>query len=195
MQTPHAIPLTAAKPWRMLLLLIGSLLFACAGKTQAEALTICYHYGCSKSASFFPAADTRDEVAALFKQVASAPEERAAISLAVQRLYREAAQHAPIASDKGGNLADGTADGRMDCVDHSQNDTTFLHYLARQGLLQHHRVADTVWRAPWIIDLHYASRIIETADDSNWVVDSWFFDFGHEPVIVPYQLWKKGYHP
>ncbi|MGL6070944.1 hypothetical protein [Craterilacuibacter sp.] len=128
----------------------------------------------------------------MFKPARQPAEERAAIAQAVQRLYLAAAEHAPIAADRGGNFADGSADGRMDCVDHSQNDTTFLQYLAQQGLLQHHRVAAPVWRAPWIIDLHYASQIIEIASETPWVVDSWFFDFGHEPVVVPYQQWKKG---
>ena len=158
-------------------------------------LRLCYHYGCSKQVSFEVSEAGRARLAEIFSDVGHAHAEREAIADAIVELYREAAAHAPISADKGGNFGDGSADGRMDCVDHSENDTTFMRYLAGQGWLRHHRVEKPAWRAPWIVDLHYASRLTDAQSGEAWIVDSWFFDFGHKPVVLPYQQWKKGYTP
>ncbi|WP_434779184.1 hypothetical protein [Neisseria sp. Ec49-e6-T10] len=135
------------------------------------------------------------QIKTLFDGVANAQEERASIQKAVLQLYLIAGDQTPIFADKAGNFKDGTADGRMDCVDHSETDTYFLKFLSRLNLLQFHEIMKPYYRAPRILDLHYASRIKEKENGQQWVVDTWFYDFGHEPVVLEADKWRKGWYP
>ena len=163
--------------------------------SMAAGIQICYHYGCKKTAVIQVAPLLQQQLADLFRPVVNAAGERQAMAVAVQRLYQTAGQQSPIFADKGGNFADGSADGRMDCVDHSSNSTAFLQYLAQQGWLKFHRVTQPVYRAPRFFDLHYAARV-ETLDAAqSWVVDSWFHDFGSAPEVVEQAVWQQGWVP
>ncbi|MDO5638367.1 MAG: hypothetical protein Q4G28_00680 [Neisseria sp.] len=158
-------------------------------------MQVCFRYGCKSSAYVAVSADTRMQLQQLFQTIDSPAAERAAIREAVRQLYLNAGSQSPIYQDKGGNFRDGTAEGRMDCVDHSSNTTTFLNYLAAQGRLKFHTVGKPVYRLPRIIDLHYAAQLVETGSGEKWVVDSWFEDFGAAPAVVEYVRWKKGWRP
>lgn len=161
----------------------------------SQTLSICYHANCFKKATFEVSSNTHHQISAIFSLVYSAEGEREAIRHAVRELYLEAAKYSPIGSDLGGNFSDITENGRMDCVDHSKNDSTFLTYLQQQGWLRYHRVGEIVWRNPLIINLHYASQVIDTSTEASWVIDTWFLDFGELAVVMPYEQWKRGYSP
>lgn len=161
----------------------------------SQTLSVCYHANCFKKVTLKVSSNTHSQVGAFFSSITSATEEREAIRHAVRKLYLEAAKYSPIASDRGGNFNDTSADGRMDCVDHSRNDTTFLTYLQQQGWLSYHRVGEIVWRNPLIINLHYASQVIDINTGNSWVVDTWFLDFGELAIVIPYEQWKSGYSP
>jgi hypothetical protein len=160
-----------------------------------QPLSVCYHANCFKKTTFEVSSNTRNQVSAFFSSVTSAADEREAIRYAVHELYFEAAKYSPIASDRGGNFSDTGADGRMDCVDHSRNDTTFLTYLQQQGWLHYHRVGEIVWRNPLIINLHYASQVLEINTGASWIIDTWFLDFGELAIVMPYEQWKSGHSP
>ncbi|AXE34143.1 hypothetical protein [Chromobacterium phragmitis] len=177
---------------RLLIPLLLALLLPAA---RADALNICYHYGCSRHAQFGISEEEHDWLATRLARADSASAEREAVADAVLALYRIAARTTPIWQDRGGNFRDGPAEGRMDCVDHSSNVTTFLNYLQRQGWLKFHRAAPPEWRAPWILDLHYTGVLRDNTDGQNWAVDSWFKDFGEPPVVVPLSVWMTGYEP
>ncbi|QEL56127.1 hypothetical protein [Chromobacterium paludis] len=176
-------------------LLLPLLLLLTLTPAFADALNICYHYRCSRQASFEVSDEAHDWLAARLARAGTAEAERAAVSDAVQTLYLLAAQHSPIWQDKGGNFHDGPAEGRMDCVDHSSNVTTFLRYLDSQGWLKFHHAAPPEWRAPHILDLHYTGVLHDTAANQDWAVDTWFKDFGEPPVVVPLSVWMTGYEP
>lgn len=161
----------------------------------SQTLSVCYQANCLKKTSFIVSPDTRSQVGIFFSSITSAAEEREAIRHAVRRLYFEAAKHSPIASDRGGNFNDTSIKGRMDCVDHSKNDTAFITYIQQQGWLSHHQVGEIVWRNPLLINLHYASQIIDNSTGNSWVVDTWFLDFGELATVIPYEQWKDGYSP
>ncbi|MCD4500087.1 hypothetical protein [Chromobacterium vaccinii] len=177
---------------RLLIPLLLALLLPVA---RADGLNICYHYGCSRHAQFDISDEEHDWLAARMSRSDSAASEREAVADAVLTLYRIAARDTPIWQDKGGNFRDGPAQGRMDCVDHSSNVTTFLNYLQRQGWLKFHRAAPPEWRAPWILDLHYTGVLHDNAANQDWAVDTWFKDFGEPPVVVPLSVWMTGYEP
>lgn len=175
------------------------LVFAClllsSTPSFSQMLSVCYQANCFKKTSFNVLQDTRDQIEVFFSSVTSASEERDAIRHAVRRLYLEAAKNSPIASDRGGNFNDISVHGRMDCVDHSRNDTTFLMYIQQQGWLKYHQVGEIVWRNPLLINLHYASQIFDNNTGDSWVVDTWFLDFGELATVIPYEQWKGGYYP
>ena len=162
---------------------------------HADALPLCYHYGCKRDSHFEVGADDKQHLARLLSDDATAEAERAAVKAAVRELYLMAGRSTPIWQDKGGNFLDGTADGRMDCVDHSRNVTTFLNYLQEQGWLRFHTVGKPVWRAPRFLDLHYTAVLHDSGNGEDWAVDSWFKDFGVPPEVVPLAIWKEGYSP
>ncbi|POZ62293.1 hypothetical protein [Chromobacterium alticapitis] len=161
----------------------------------ADALNICYHYRCSRQTSFEVTDEAQAWLATRLARADSPQSERAAVADAVQTLYFLAAQDSPIWQDRGGNSHDGPAEGRMDCVDHSSNVTTFLRYLDRQGWLKYHHAAPSEWRAPHILDLHYTGVLHDVAAKQDWAVDTWFKDFGEPPVVVPLSVWMTGYEP
>jgi hypothetical protein len=161
----------------------------------ADSLPICYQYGCKIEKNIEIPRAVLTQLEGYFVAVQNPEQERHAVALAVQALSLFAANLTPIGADKGGNFHDGTAIGRMDCIDHSTNATTFLTYLAQYHVLRFHQVGKKVFRAPWILNSHYAAQLVEIDSGAAWVVDTWFKDFGELAVIVPYELWRSGYEP
>ncbi|MCW3479387.1 hypothetical protein OL229_07380 [Neisseriaceae bacterium JH1-16] len=181
---------------RRLTVLLLSLPFWLAAPAWSTTLKVCYHYGCQRQASFEVDEQAESTLAALFAASHDDVGERSAVVQAVQQLYQVAAtQFAPIAEDRGGNFSDGTAEGKMDCVDHSTNVQGFLDYFLAHGWLRYHQLMGRTWRAPRVLDLHYAAQLHDIVDGSDWIVDSWFKDFGAPPLMVPLAIWMEGYSP
>jgi len=180
---------------RNLYIILGLVCVLSSVPVFSQTLSVCYQANCLEKTSFTVSSDTRSQIEIFFSSVTSAIEEREAIRHALRRLYLEAAKYSPIASDRGGNFKDVSVKGRMDCVDHSRNDTTFLIYIQQQGWLNYHQVGEIVWRNPLLINLHYASQIIDNNVGTSWVVDTWFLDFGQLATVIPYEQWKSGYSP
>ncbi|GHD73237.1 hypothetical protein ACFSQE_18625 [Vogesella fluminis] len=161
----------------------------------AEVLTLCYHYGCDRNRRI----EVDDTAQIWFRQrlddAADADAERAALQDIVLSYYQRAAREAPIASDRGGNQEDATNVGRMDCLDHSHNVLVLLQLLAAKGWLRHHRLLGQVHRAPLLFDHHAAVAVRDVTSGQDWVIDSWFRDFGAPPVVVPLAIWKEGFSP
>jgi len=170
-------------------------LLLAGGPLHAEPLQLCYDYGCAKQLELEVSSEARDWLASLFDDLHDATSERSQIQRAVQALYWLSAQDSPLWHDKGGDRFDNNADGRMDCIDHSHNDSAFLQFLATQGWLHFHRVDPIVRRTRWLVTQHFASHITEQDTGQEWVVDSWFNSFGEPPVVVPLALWKEGFSP
>lgn len=159
------------------------------------SIVVCYGYGCKKTAMVKVSDEQNNILASFFEKVENAELERDAIGFAVQKLYAISGEQTPIYQDKGGNFRDGPHPGRMDCVDHSETDTQFMNYLTKLGLIRYHKVVKPYYRAPIFFNLHYASRIEELETKRQWIVDSWFYDFGAQPVIMDAQEWRKGWYP
>ncbi len=161
----------------------------------AEVLPLCYHYGCDRTQRI----EVDDSALIWFRQrldaAADADAERAALQDIVLSYYQRAARATPIASDRGGNHEDAANIGRMDCLDHSLNVLVLLQLLAGNGWLQHHRLLGQVHRAPLLFDHHAAVAVRDETSGRDWVIDSWFRDFGAPPVVVPLAIWKEGFSP
>jgi hypothetical protein len=183
-----------------------------ASADAAEELSICYNYGCLAQARI---TYSNAQLAWVHARLATARDpaaERAMLAEVIGRLYAWAGRQSPIWRDRGGDYADDVADGRMDCIDHATSTTRLLRMIEARGWLKHHRVLDQVMRS-FLILQHFSAAIEEvvaTADrqrhgtvqpagaervSAQFVVDSWFFDNGAAPLIMPLDEWKRGGGP
>jgi hypothetical protein len=164
------------------------------GLARAEEVQVCFNYGCKDAAVVRFAPADLGEVKSLFVDVASPQAEREAIARAMGALYFHAALQTPTWRDRGGNVDDDGAEGRMDCIDHSLNTTAYLALLERNGWLRFHTVADRVTRGRFLA-VHWGAQLSETAEAAQWVVDTWFLDPGNPATIYPLDEWLEGARP
>lgn len=174
----------------MLLLSVTSAL------SQADTLMLCYGYGCKQA---MPVTLSRTDWAALralFPDSRSAVEERDAVAQAVGRFERIAGEVSPIHRDLAGNPLDvARQPGQLDCIAESLNTTALLILLDQKGLLRWHRVLERAYRAPWVLDQHWAARIEEVATGQYYVVDSWPQDNGEPALIQTLEDWRAKMTP
>jgi hypothetical protein len=109
-------------------------------------------------------------------------------------MYFYAGMQSPIWRDHGGNYADDGVDGRMDCIDHSTNTTTWLAILARHGWLRFHEVGTPMQRGR-IFTVHWSARVVESDSGEEYAVDTWFLEPGRPAVIYPAAEWRDGARP
>lgn len=159
-----------------------------------EEFPVCYNYGCHALAMVRLDAAQLKRIGNLFADADSPQAERAAIAQAVARLYAFAGEQTPIGADRGGNLDDGDSNGRMDCLDHSTNTTTWLALLERRGWVRFHALAEPVQRGR-VLNVHWGARVLEKPTGAAWVVDTWFLDPGHAASIYPLDAWMDGARP
>ena len=162
---------------------------------MAEEITICYNYSCAATANIKISGKELIQIRPLFKQLSDAESERDAISKAIGMLAYFSGTQSPTYLDKGGNVNDDGVDGRMDCIDHSTNTTTYLNLLQDKGFLKFHHVLPRIKRAPLFFDEHWAAVIEDIETKERFAVDSWFFDNGHPAVIFELDKWKSGATP
>lgn len=140
------------RSWLLLLLL------AAASARAGESVPFCYNYGCLIEAwvryDDAQLASVREQL----RGAADAAQERERLALALGRLYRWAGEQLPIHADKGGDYADGGADGRMDCIDHATTTTRLLRMIEAHGWLRHHRVIEQARRS-FLITQHFSAVI------------------------------------
>jgi hypothetical protein len=160
---------------------------------------VCYQYTCKEIAELTLSQEQWQEILDLFLPAPSdAAEERERIAAAVSRMEILVGKKIDTSDDRGGNLQGFSADGyQMDCVDESTNTTTYLRMMEQAGLLRWHRVEDRKTRNLFSFRRwpHTTAVISEKKNRKRWVVDSWFFDNGVPPVIMPLETWLDDWTP
>ena len=81
----------------------------------------------------------------------------------------------------------------LDCVDETVNTTKYLNFLQDEGLLKFHRVGQPAYKG-FLIDgtyPHNTATIIENETGQAYVVDSYIYANGKEPVIRTLEDWLK----
>jgi len=178
--------------WLALCLLFSGI--AVAGET----VSICHGYGCQSLAEIYY---DDGQLASVGEKLGAAEDgetERATLADVIGELYGWAGLQSDIHNDRGGNYADGTVPGKMDCIDHATSTTRLLLLLENLGLLRWHRVvAPELRHWAWVIPAHYSAVIEEkmAGEVGRFAVDSWFVDNGQPAVILPLDEWKKGAGP
>ncbi len=169
------------------------------GDPSLNAFPVCYKHTCAAVATI--SLDPREwgEIKKIFRPGADSPEtERQLIRKAIARLEVMIGKKVNTSNDKGGNL-DGmfVHDGyQMDCIDESSNTTTYLALMQKDNLLKWHKVQPTKTRGFFIFGMPHTTAVIKENQSSKiWAVDSWFFDNGVEPVVLPISQWSDGWSP
>ena len=178
---------------------IGVLLWlaACGMALADTPVEICFDYSCLHQArATFSAADMA-ELAQVIEAASDAADERARVGEAIGLMYEMAGRQTPIHRDRGRNAVDDrSAEGSMDCIDHSTNSYAFLRLLEEAGLLKFHHPGERNRRFAFLVfGEHWAATLVENESGQAYAVDSWFFDPGYPAVVVPLARWKEGYDP
>jgi len=136
-------------------------------------------------------------VAGLFAgRVVDAKQERARIAEAIALLESLVGVLTGTSGDRARNDPGESWWSQMDCIDESTNSTTYLRMLARERLLQFHRVEARATRGYFIFGWPHTTAVIsELGPGTRWAVDSWFHANGQPPEIVPLDLWRTGWRP
>lgn len=172
--------------------LLALALWGCAFGSRADEIQVCYNYDCATSSVVYFRGAQLAQVRLLFAWVTDAESERNAIARAIGMFITFAGRQTPTFHDKARNKNEDDLDGRMDCIDHSRNNTAYLKLMEARGWLKFHTALDPVRRAPLIFNEHWSARIAESGSGEEFVVDSWFFDHGHPAAIYGVEEWKKG---
>jgi len=159
---------------------------------RIATLSVCFDFGCKSRQDVYIHTPEWRGVEELLIDSESAADERRRIGEAVAYMERIIGSMSPTGRDRGGNeFHENDAAGQMDCIDESTNTTSYLTLFEERGLLRWHRVIDPVYRAPQILDQHWAARIEDVNTGEQFAVDSWFEDNGHPPYIQLVETWKQ----
>lgn len=168
------------------------------GNPTTDNFPVCYKHTCEvvETLSLTPA--EWQEIHNIFQPGPNSPEsERMLIGKAIAHMEGLIGKKVNTSNDKGGNFAGLFLDGnQMDCIDESSNTTTYLAMMQRDKLLKWHQVQPTKTRGFFIFGMPHTTAVIkETQSAKVWAVDSWFYDNGIEPAIIPISQWSDGWSP
>jgi hypothetical protein len=163
----------------------------------ASAFSVCHGRGCAIVSQVGLAPERWDEIAALFAAPAPDPAaERERIARAIAAFETAVGELTGTSEDRPGNESGGHWSSQMDCIDESTNTTTYLRILQRAGLLAWHVVEARATRGYFLFGWPHTTAVIrETASGQRFAVDSFFFENGRPPVIVPLEEWRRGWRP
>jgi len=163
-----------------------------------EDFSVCYDHTCKTVQQISITPKQWQTVKQTFNPPAKTAElERQQIARAIALMEPLVGPLTGTLNDKGYNLAGLSTSGRqMDCIDESTNTTTYLTMLSQANKLKWHRVEDPVTRGFFIFGWPHTTAVIyASSTKKHWAVDSWFYDNGKKPAIVPMNLWKDGWEP
>lgn len=167
---------------------------------QPAGFTHCYGFTCRITVQTSVTAEELQRIGALFSPPSRTPlEER-------QRLARAVALWEEIVGAKTGTAADvGSETGdrmwndlfQQDCMDETFNTTSYLMMMNAAGWIRFHSVLYPASRGiqNGFVAPHHAATLLEQGGTRRFVVDSWFFDNGRPPVVMPVEIWEKGWYP
>ena len=162
------------------------------------AFSVCYGHTCKEMIELKLEQNQWERIRALFLPRSNeAAEERMRIAKAIAMMEFMIGGLANTATDKGGNLDGLFAEGnQMDCIDESTNSTTYLRMLATDGLLRRHSVQDRATRGFFLFGWPHTTAVIrDLGSQHDYAVDSWFYDNGIPPAILPLAIWRDGWEP
>jgi hypothetical protein len=125
-----------------------------------------------------------------------ASSERETIRRAIGLLESIVGPKTGTAGDKAGTFGNSAFPGQLDCNDEATNSTNYMRLMRDDGLIRFHEILDTKTRGGFLIfGRHSTAVIAETGSMQRFAVDSWFYDNGQPPTILPLDTWQAGWKP
>lgn len=166
------------------------------GYAAPARLSVCHGYGCTfKTRLELGARDGARFKAIMARGKASPAAERKAISRAVRYFEDRSYQVTGVRDEPSAKLGASRIRGQMDCIDEATNTRALLRYLAKRGMLKHHKVERNASRGHFI-DGRYPhwTAVIRDPKGVTWAVDSYYAPMGGAPDVIPMSEWKpRGY--
>jgi len=160
-----------------------------------QNFSICHGHSCNKFAFLSLSSEQWQSIKTLFIPAAkNAQQEREHIKQALALFEKFTGKQAGTHKDKALNNVGYGLNGQLDCIDEATNSTVYLRLLYNEGLLHFHQQASRTSRGG-LLSPHNTATIIETNSNIRYAVDSWFYDNGEQPVIIPIEQWKSGWKP
>jgi hypothetical protein len=157
--------------------------------------SICLEHSCTKFAFLSLSSSQWQQIEALFSpRPTTAKQERTQLQQAIALLEQFSGTLAGTYLDKAENNIANGINGQLDCIDEATNTTVYLRLIYDANLLTFHQQGSRTSRGG-LIRPHNTATIFDTESDTRYAVDSWFFDNGQAPVIVPLAVWKSGWKP
>ncbi len=163
--------------------------------------TVCHGYGCDSRTAVKMSESGWAEVRALFQPPpAGAAEERARVGRAVALMETLVAWAVGTADDRAAASTFNSDPGQLDCIDETVNTTTYLWMMAGDGLLRWHRVGTparrgSLWGFRYNDFITNTAVMVETGTGAEYAVDSYFYENGHEPAVMPLEVWLDNWRP
>lgn len=157
----------------------------------------CRSYGCRFKDTVTLSKKEWAAIDKVFKPKAKTPaQERKKIATAIALFETYVGDYTGTHEDVAGTF-EKTGFYQQDCVDESTNTSIYLRVLEAHGHIKHHTIEPPTVRLPadtgrWP---HQSAMIKEIKSDEAFAVDSWFYENGAPPEIIPLAEWKQGWKP
>lgn len=175
--------------------------FARITKPTPANFVECYNYSCRAQVHTFVTPEEFADITAEFKKPSTTPyEERQRIKRAIAKWETVVGQRTGTWRDKGEDESeegDLTANFQLDCMDEAFNTTSYMMMMNEAGMIRFHKILFPHSRG-FISALgppHHSATLQDKQTQRLYVVDSWFYDNGRPPVIMPLEVWEKGWAP
>lgn len=157
----------------------------------------CRGYGCRFKDEVTLSKKEWASIDKIFKPKSKTPaQERKKIAKAIAAFETTVGNYTGTHEDIAGTF-EKTGFYQQDCVDESTNTSIYLRVLEARGHIKHHKIEPPMVRLP--IDTgrwpHQAAVIKEIKTGEAYAVDSWFYENGAPPEIIPLAEWKQGWKP
>jgi hypothetical protein len=167
---------------------------------KPDGFVHCYDFTCRTIVPTAVAAAELQRVAALFATPSrTAAEERRRLAQAIALWEQIVGAKTGTAADVGSETGDRMWNDRFqqDCMDETFNTTSYLMMMRDAGWLRFHSVIYPASRGfqHGFVAPHHAATVQDNVSRRRFVVDSWFFDNGTPPVVMPVEIWEKGWYP
>ena len=163
---------------------------------QIARIHVCFDFGCKNGQQIDLFESDWQAVRSLLANAPSAEQERERIAAAIAMMESIVSAVSPTGADRAGNdVPDADFSGQMDCIDESSNATTYLQLFQDKGLLEWHQVRERIYRAPLIVDEHWAAQIEDMQSGARYAVDSWPRAHATPAVIQTVAQWLAKRQP
>jgi len=167
------------------------LTFYADDQASPDNFEICHGYSCRYKVDVELPKPLWQQIKEIFKEGATASQERGEIAQAISLLEKEAGNISGIENDLPKSVKTKDTYGQQDCIDETVNTTTYLRMLQADKLLRWHQVS-TPARRGYFVDgrwPHNSATIEDITSGQLYAVDSWPGANGEPPEIKPVAIW------